>query len=65
MWNNAPESKYHMLPITMLDMHAIRVKSRSNCEAKASPVAPLKVFLLTFLCGHFVHSAHIHDNGSI
>ena len=55
MWNEAQESKYHMLPITVLVMHAIRVKSSLKCEAKASPIAAtIGYFLIAFLCGHFV-----------
>jgi len=54
MWSNAPESKYHMLPIIMLAMHVVREKSSSNYEVKASLSAPPDVFLIVFLCGHFV-----------
>ncbi len=55
MWNEAPESKYHTLPIKFLAMNTIRVKSSSNCEAKASiDVVTANSFLLEFLCGHFV-----------
>lgn len=54
MWNEAPKSKYHTLPIIVLAMHAIRVKSSSNFETNASLAAPHEFFLLDFLCGHFV-----------
>ena len=54
MWIDAPLSRYHTLSIIVLAMHAMRVKSSSNIESKASPVGPHVVFLLAFLCGHFV-----------
>lgn len=54
MWNDAPESKYHILPIIVLPMHVMRVKSSSNCEAEASHATPFDVFLLAFLCEHFM-----------
>ena len=54
IWNEEPLSRYQTLPINVFSMHVMRVKSSSNWEAKASPATPLEVFLLVFLCGHFV-----------
>lgn len=54
MWNETPEFKYHTLPIIVLAMHEIRVKSSLNCESKDSPTTPLVFFLQYILCGHFV-----------
>lgn len=50
----APLSRYHTLPINDVTMHAMRVKSNSNFEARASPIAPPQRFFLTLLCGNFV-----------
>ena len=54
MWNDAPESKYHMIPIAVLAMHVIRVMSSLNYEVKVSLATPLEVFLLDFLRGHLM-----------
>ena len=54
IWNEAPKPRYHIVPITVLTMHAIRVKSNLNYEESASCLAPPEGLLLDFLCRHFV-----------
>lgn len=54
MWKEAPDSKYHALPIIVLVMHVIRVKSSSNYEDKDSLDAPPEIIFLAFLYDHFM-----------
>lgn len=55
IWNESPLSIYHMLPIRVIVMNVMRVKSISDYEAKDSLVASITgSFLLAFFYGHFM-----------
>jgi hypothetical protein len=54
MWNEYPLYKYHTDPNALESMHAIKVKSSSNCETRASPVADPTTLLFFFFCGQLV-----------
>lgn len=63
IWNEEPLSWYDMLLIIVLSMHAMRVKSSSNCEAIASlAVATAESFLLASFMDISWHSARTHDS---
>jgi len=46
-------------------MQNMRVKSKSNFDAKEYPLAPVAVSLMDFLCGPLIASFHTHGSESI
>jgi len=49
MWKEVPLSKYHIYLDEIEAMHEIKVKSSSNCDIRASPVAnPATVLFFLF-----------------